>query len=82
MGNIAYLAMDIHARSSTLGKMDSNGDFKGNKTFPTTETNIINALQAVKEKKKYLVMEEGTLTYWAAQVANPYVTVISHTVIA
>jgi transposase len=68
--------MDIHARSSTLGKMDSNGDFKGNKTFPTTETNIINALQAVKEKKKYLVMEEGTLTYWAAQVANPYVTCV------
>jgi transposase len=74
MGNIAYLAIDIHARHSVLGKMDSKGNFKGNQTFPTSEINIINALKAVKEKKKYLAIEEGTLTYWAAQVASPYVT--------
>ena len=72
MGNIAYLAIDIHARQSVLGRMDSKGNFKGNQRFATSEVNIINALKAVKEKKKYLAIEEGTLTYWAAQVASPY----------
>ena len=74
MGNIAYLALDIHSRHSVLGKMDSKGNFKGNQKFPTSEVNIVNALKAVTEKKKYLAIEEGTLTYWAAQVAHPYVT--------
>lgn len=74
MGNIAYLALDIHARHSVLGKMDSKGNFKGNQKFPTSEVNIVNALKTVREKKKYLAIEEGTLTYWAAQVAHPYVT--------
>ncbi len=74
MGKIAYLAMDVHTRNSVLGKMDSKGVFKGKQSFTTSEVNIIEALQAIPEKKKYLVIEEGTLTYWAAQVARPYVT--------
>lgn len=74
MSNIAYLALDIHARHSVLGMMAFNGQFKGNQTFQTSEENIIKAIKAVKAQKKYLTIEEGTLTYWAAQVASPYVT--------
>lgn len=73
MRNIAYLAMDLHARSCTLGEMDEEGRFRGNQEFSTTENNIIHALKTVKAKKKYLTIEEGPLTYWAAQVAHPYV---------
>lgn len=74
MRKIAYLGMDVHARNCVLGDMDYNGNFKGNRTFQTSEQNIINALKAVNAKSKYLTLEESNLTYWAAQVAAPYVT--------
>ena len=73
MRKIAYLAMDLHARNCTLGEMDENGQFRGNIEFPTTEKNIIHALKSVKAREKLLTLEEGTLTYWAAQIAHPYV---------
>ena len=74
MRKIAYLGMDVHSNHSVLGDMDSKGNFKGNQTFPTSEQNIIKALKAIKAKNKYLTLEESNLTYWAAQVAAPYVT--------
>jgi len=74
MMKIAYLAIDVHANNSVLGHMDSKGNFIGNRQFPTSEQNIIKALQSIKAKEKLLTIEEGTLTYWAAQVAMPYVT--------
>ena len=73
MKKIAYLAIDVHARHCVLGHMDFNGTFVGNKTFPTSEQNIIEALTAIKAKQKYLALEESNLAYWAAQVAAPYV---------
>jgi transposase len=74
MRKIAYLAIDVHARHCVLGQMDSKGKFVGNKTFPTSEKYIMEALKAVKAKEKYLALEESNLAYWAAQVAKPYVT--------
>ena len=74
MKKIAYLALDVHANNSVLGHMDSKGKFIGNRQFPTSEQNIINALQAIEAKEKFLTIEEATLTYWAAQVAMPYVS--------
>ena len=73
MRKIAYLAMDLHARNCTLGDMDEAGDFRGNRSFPTTEKNIIQGIKSVNARLKYLAIEEGPLTYWAAQVAHPYV---------
>jgi len=74
MEKIAYLAMDVHARSCTLGHMDANGCFKGNLRFATSERNIIGALNSIKAKNKLLTVEEGTFTHWVAQVASPYVS--------
>ena len=74
MKKLAYLALDVHANNSVLGHMDSKGNFIGNRQFPTSEQNIIKALQAIEAKEKLLTIEEATLTYWAAQVAAPYVT--------
>ena len=74
MRNVAYLAMDVHARNCVMGDMDGNGNFRGNRSFITCETNIIDALKTIRAKKKYLVMEAGPLSNWAAQVANDHVT--------
>ena len=73
MQKIAYLAMDLHAKNFTLGKMDEHGSFKGCVELPTSEANIIIALKAVKANSKRLTIEQGPLTYWAAQTAAPYV---------
>jgi len=73
MEKVAYLAMDLHAKNFTLGKMDEHGSFKGTVDLPTSENNIMNALNSVKAKIKYLTIEQGPLTYWAAQIASPYV---------
>ena len=66
--------MDVHARNCVLGDMDGNGKFRGNRSFITCENNIINALKAVKAKKKYLVIEAGPLANWVAQTASGYLT--------
>ncbi len=73
MQKVSYLAMDLHAKNFTLGKMDERGSFKGTVDLCTSEKNIIIALKSVKTKRKYLTIEQGPLTYWAAQVASPYV---------
>lgn len=74
MRKIAYLSMDVHARNCVLGDMNGNGKFLTNRSFTTCENNIINALQAIKARRKYLVMEAGPLAYWVAQTATPHVT--------
>lgn len=74
MRKIAYLAMDVHSKHCVLGDMDVRGKFRGIQTFPTSEKNIIDALESVKATEKYLTFEEGNLAYWVAQVAAPYVT--------
>ena len=74
MKKVAYLAMDVHAAHCVLGHMGPDGTFLGNKTFATSEGNIIDALKAIQAKAKYLALEESNLAYWVAQVATPYVT--------
>jgi len=72
MRKIAYLAIDVHARNCVIGDMDGNGNFRGNRSFTTSEINIINAIKAIKAKKKYLVIEAGPMSNWVAQVANDH----------
>ena len=74
MRKIAYLALDVHVRNCVLGDMDANGHFRGTKRFVTSEQNIIRALKSVTAKNKYLVIEEGGLSQWVAQVASAYVS--------
>jgi hypothetical protein len=74
MKKVAYLAIDVHAGHCVLGHMAFDGTFIGNRRFPTSEQHIIEALEAIKAKEKYLALEESNLAYWAAQVAKPYVT--------
>ena len=73
MKQIAYLGLGVHARNCVLGNMDGSGTFRGNLEFLTSEKNIVNALNCINAKEKYLAIEEGTLAHWAAEVANAYV---------
>jgi transposase len=57
--------------------MDINGKFRGTKRFVTTEQNIIRALKSISAKNKCLVIEEGTMSQWVAQVASPYVSQVN-----
>jgi transposase len=54
--------------------MDSQGNYRGDRCFPTSERNITDALKAVKAKEKYLALEESNLAFWVAQISKPYVT--------
>jgi transposase len=65
--------MDVHARNCVLGDMDGNGKFRGNRSFTTSENDIIRAVKTINARKKYLVMEAGPLSNWAAQVASEHV---------
>ncbi len=73
MKKVAYLAMDLHVKNFTLGEMDEQGSFKGTIDLTTSENNIMAALTEVKAKRKHLAIEQGPLTYWAAQVASSHV---------
>ena len=46
MRKVAYLGLDAHAGSCTLGEMDSQGNYRGDRCFPTSERNITDALKA------------------------------------
>ena len=74
MENVAYLAMDVHVRHILLAHMNGKGEFRKDRSFPPSERNIEQILKSVKAKSKYLALEEGTLTYWVAQIAKPWVT--------
>ena len=52
------MGMDVHARNCVLGDIDYNGNFKGNRTFQTSEQNIINTLKAINAKSKYPEIKE------------------------
>lgn len=74
MERIVYAAMDVHAKQTVLGCMDTKGRFKGNVQFQTSERNMIAAVKAIPASEKHMVIEESTLAQWTAQVVRPHVT--------
>lgn len=71
---VAWLGLDAHAKFSLLAWMDGSGQRRGHWRFPTTESQVIKHLQLVPTATKHLVLEEGGLGRWLAQVAAPHVT--------
>ena len=68
-----YMAIDAHARRSVLGVMDESGQYLDDWQFPTTESELIRHVAAVKSPHKRLAIEEGPLAYWIAQTLRGYV---------
>jgi transposase len=69
----AYMAIDAHARRCVLGVMEESGRYLDDWQFPTTESELIRHVAAVKAPHKRLAIEESPLAYWIAQTVRPYV---------
>ena len=73
MNESIYAAIDIHSNSSTLGCMSPDGTYHGDRTFATTEGNLIAHVNAINASKRYLVIEQGNQSHWAACLLHNYV---------
>lgn len=69
----AYLALDVHARRSVLGHMNSDGKYLGSIRFPTSEAELIPRVANIEAGSKKLAVEEGPLAQWVARTLRPYV---------
>ena len=69
----AYIGLDLHATTCTLGIMDGRGTYLGHQRFPTSESELIPRVVAVEASAKRLALEECTLARWAARTLAPYV---------
>lgn len=69
----AYLGLDLHANSCTLGVMEDGGTYQGDQQFPTTESELVPRIASVEASEKRLAMEASTLSRWAARLLDPYV---------
>jgi len=69
----AYLGLDLHANSSTLGVMSSGGTYQGHQQFPTAESELIPRVSSIDAQEKRLAVEASELSRWAARTLAPYV---------
>lgn len=69
----AYLALDLHAATSTLGLMNERGTYLGDWRFPTAESELIPHVVDIEAQQKVLALEESTLSFWVARTLRPYV---------
>ena len=69
----AYLGLDLHANSSTLGVMASDGTYQGHKQFSTAESELIPRVSSIDAQEKRLAVEASELSRWAARTLDPYV---------
>jgi transposase len=69
----AYLGLDLHANSSTLGVMASDGTYQGHQQFSTAESELIPRVSSVDAQEKRLAVEASELSRWAARTIDPYV---------
>ena len=70
---VVYLAIDGHARHSTLGCMSKQGQFERSWTFDTSEKELVRHVKGIGQTKKVLAIEEGPLAFWMAQTLRPHV---------
>ena len=63
----AYLGLDLHANSSTLDVMASDGTYQGHKQFSTAESELIPRVSSIDAQEKRLALEASELSRWAAR---------------
>lgn len=69
----AYLGLDLHANTSTLGVMAADGTYQGHRQFPTAESELIPRVASIDASRKILALEASSLSRWAARTIDPYV---------
>ena len=73
MYNHLYFGLDAHKDTCTLAGMDTPGDVVCAKTFPTSESLLIENVNRLCAKTKWLALEESTQSSWIAGVLRPHV---------
>lgn len=71
--NVAYLALDVHAASCTLGLMNGEGTYLRDWKFSTAESELIPHVVGVEAESKVLALEECSLAAWVARTLEGYV---------
>lgn len=69
----AYLGLDLHARTSTLGVMAEDGTYQGHQQFSTAESELVPRVSSIDASEKRLAVEASELSRWAARTLDPYV---------
>ena len=68
-----YLGLDAHKETCTLAGLDPPGDVVSTRTFWTSECSLIQHVNQIRAKTKWLALEESTLSGWIAGVLRPHV---------
>lgn len=69
----AYLGLDLHSSTCTLGIMAQDGTYHGHQQFPTAESELIPHVVDIDARTKHLALEASSLSRWAARTLDPYV---------
>ncbi len=69
----AYLGLDLHANSCTLGVMAEDGTYQDHQQFPTAESELVPRVSSIEAREKRLAVEASELCRWAAGTLDPYV---------
>lgn len=65
--SIAYIGLDVHARTCTLAWRDEAGDIQGSSRFDTSAKELMAQVQDIDADRKLLTLEESSLAYWTAR---------------
>lgn len=63
----AYLALDVHASTTTFGWMDEDGEYQTERRFDTSAGQLLRHVGQVEVEETKLVLEEGPLAGWVAR---------------
>jgi len=69
----AYLGLDLHANSCTLGVMAEDGTYQGHQQFSTAASELVPRVSSIEAREKCLAVEASELSRWAARTLDPYV---------
>lgn len=69
----AYLGLDAHASTCTLGLMDEEGRYRNEWTFPTSESTLTRHVSRIDADEKLLTLEETSLAFWIGRTLRDQV---------
>jgi transposase len=68
-----YIGIDLHSNTSTIGYMNQDGEYMGQRQVQTTAIHLINQVVAIPGQVKKLTLEQSNMAFWAANVLEEYV---------
>ncbi len=69
----AYIAIDLHSNSSTIGYMNQEGKYIAQHQVETTVMNLVNQVVAIPAEVKLLTLEQSNMAFSMAEQLQDYV---------